>query len=206
MITFCGWQFIKPFFVKVFYLVWFFLNLPCLLASRVRFSWDLQLNGFLFVKNNGNFYIARGVRINSSPTSNPIGSGSRSFFQILKGGSLSIHSSSRISNVAITAANSVTIGRNVFIGSGVAIFDTDFHPLHYCNRCNPASLVTIKSKPISIHDNCFIGARSIILKGVTIGFGAVVGAGSVVTRDIPPLEIWAGNPARLVAKLGQTSN
>lgn len=52
--------------------------------------------------------------------------------------------------------------------------------------------------PIRILDNCFIGACSIILPGVTIGPNAVVGAGSVVTKDVPPGEIHAGNPARFV--------
>ena len=50
-------------------------------------------------------------------------------------------------------------------------------------------------------DNVFIGAKTIITKPVTIGQGAVIGAGSVVTKDIPPYEIWAGVPARFIKKI-----
>lgn len=52
-----------------------------------------------------------------------------------------------------------------------------------------------------IEDNVFIGARCIILKGVTIGENSIVGAGSVVTKSIPANEIWAGNPAKFIRKI-----
>ena len=59
----------------------------------------------------------------------------------------------------------------------------------------------IKTKPILIKEGAFIGAQSIILKGVTIGKHSVVGAGSVVTKDIPDGEIWGGNPAVFIRKV-----
>ena len=58
-----------------------------------------------------------------------------------------------------------------------------------------------KCAPVVIEDNVFIGARCIILKGVTIGENSVVGAGSVVTKSIPANEIWAGNPAKFIRKI-----
>lgn len=57
------------------------------------------------------------------------------------------------------------------------------------------------SAPVIIEDNAFIGARSIILKGVTIGANSIIGAGSVVTKSIPANEIWAGNPAKFIRKI-----
>ena len=85
------------------------------------------------------------------------------------------------------------------IGSGCIITDTDSHPIRWQDRLdNPNSTV---SKPIVIEDNVFIGARSIILKGVTIGFGSVVGAGSVVSKDVPKNVIVCGNPAKIVKHL-----
>lgn len=82
------------------------------------------------------------------------------------------------------------------IGSGCLITTTDSHPIHWeARRLNtepPASA------PVIIEDDVFIGARSIVLKGVTIGQGAVIGAGSVVTKSIPPRVIAAGNPAKVI--------
>ncbi len=88
----------------------------------------------------------------------------------------------------------------MLIGSGCLITDTDSHPLHWEDRLINDDSKT-KSKPIVIEDNVFIGARSIVLKGVTIGFGSVIGAGSVVTQSIPPNVVACGNPARIIKQL-----
>jgi acetyltransferase-like isoleucine patch superfamily enzyme len=58
-----------------------------------------------------------------------------------------------------------------------------------------------KSKPVIIEDDVLIGTRCVILKGVRIGARSVVGAGSIVTKSIPPNEIWAGNPAKKIRSL-----
>ena len=55
--------------------------------------------------------------------------------------------------------------------------------------------------PVKIEDNAFVGARSMILRGITIGKYSIIGAGSVVTKSVPENEIWAGNPARFVRKI-----
>lgn len=80
------------------------------------------------------------------------------------------------------------------------ICDTDFHSIEYAYRIEkPDSHV--KTAPIFIGEGAFIGARSIILKGVNIGKHSVIGAGSVVTKNVPDNEIWAGNPARFIREL-----
>lgn len=56
-------------------------------------------------------------------------------------------------------------------------------------------------KPVLIKDNAFIGAHSIILKGVTIGENSIIGAGSVVTKSVPDNQIWAGNPAKFIRNI-----
>ena len=94
----------------------------------------------------------------------------------------------------------MTIGNNVLIGSGCLISDTDSHPIDWEDRFYDRNEKTRKA-PIVIKDNAFIGARSIILKGVTIGEGAVIGAGSVVSKDVPHYSIVCGNPARVVKTL-----
>jgi acetyltransferase-like isoleucine patch superfamily enzyme len=103
-----------------------------------------------------------------------------------------------ISGSAISASTTVTIGNRVLIGPGCIISDTDAHPVKVEDRTDHTKTV---SKPIIIDDDVFIGARSIILKGVKIGKGSVVGAGSVVTKDVPTFCIVAGNPAKIVRYL-----
>lgn len=79
------------------------------------------------------------------------------------------------------------------------IYDNDFHSISYTERINGDK--NIKAAPVIIQDGAFIGAHSIILKGVTIGARSVVGAGSVVAKSIPSDEVWAGNPAKFIRKL-----
>jgi acetyltransferase-like isoleucine patch superfamily enzyme len=95
-------------------------------------------------------------------------------------------------NTEIVAAQSVTIGRDCKIARDVIIMDTDQHVLPNGE---------LLSKPVIIEDRVWIGARAIVLKGVTLGHDAVIGAGSVVTGDVPARAVVAGVPAR-VLRLG----
>jgi acetyltransferase-like isoleucine patch superfamily enzyme len=103
-----------------------------------------------------------------------------------------------ISGCSITALQRVAIGNKVLVGAGALIIDSDAHPLHPKDRLRGASPT---NSPVEIADDVFIGARAIILKGVRIGQGAVIGAGAVVTSDVPAFMIAAGNPARVVAEV-----
>jgi acetyltransferase-like isoleucine patch superfamily enzyme len=80
----------------------------------------------------------------------------------------------------------------------VLITDNDAHPLHVDERHIPGATLLA---PVFIEAGVFVGARSIILKGVTLGEGCVVGAGSVVSKNVPPYTIVAGNPAQIIRKL-----
>jgi acetyltransferase-like isoleucine patch superfamily enzyme len=102
-----------------------------------------------------------------------------------------------ISGASIVAHSTITIGHDVLVGAGACIWDTDFHPLEPHQRQQHPTRGA-QSAAIRIDHDVFIGARAIILKGVSIGWGAVVGAGAVVTKDVAPCEIVAGNPARPV--------
>lgn len=137
----------------------------------------------------------------SESTVNPTSGFSHCYFRTEKDGFISIGNNVGISHTNITSFVGVTIEDNVLIGSGVKIWDTDFHSVDYTYRsCSEDS--DVKSSPILIKEGAFIGACSIILKGVTIGRNSVIGAGSVVTKSVPDNEIWAGNPAKFVRKLG----
>jgi maltose O-acetyltransferase len=95
----------------------------------------------------------------------------------------------------------IRIRRDALIGSSVIIYDSDFHDLHPARRRGGRPAMA----PVEIGRNAFIGDRAIILKGVTIGADAVVGAGSVVTTDVPAGVVVAGNPARVVRELEVTA-
>lgn len=105
-----------------------------------------------------------------------------------------------ISGASIVSRCGITIGERVFIGAGACIWDTDFHPLDAEQRRQHATR-DARCAPIRIDDEAFIGARSLILKGVSIGQGAVIGAGAVVTRDVRAGDVVAGNPARVVGSV-----
>ena len=96
-------------------------------------------------------------------------------------------------------SDSVTIGDNVKVGACVLITDTDAHPLDYLAR--RSSIEDTKSAPIVIEDDVWVGAHSIILKGVTIGARSIIGAGSVVTKNIPADCVAAGNPCKVIKSL-----
>lgn len=96
----------------------------------------------------------------------------------------------------------ITIGNNVKLGGGVKLYTSDFHSLNFEYRRDwTIDKEHRSSAPITLEDDCFIGAGSIILKGVTIGARSIIGAGSVVTKSVPKGEIWAGNPARFIKKI-----
>ena len=110
----------------------------------------------------------------------------------------------------IWAASSITIGRYVLIAHAVDIIDNNSHSLSASERraenmtfqeSSRLDFSTIAVAPIVIEDDVWIGAKSIVLKGVRIGRGAVVAAGSVVTKDVEPFTLVAGNPARLLRRL-----
>ncbi len=95
---------------------------------------------------------------------------------------------------SIGCLSSIRIGNRVRIGTFVLIVDSDFHGLHQRNlRPHP--------HPVVIEDDVWLGAKSTVLKGVTVGRGSVVGTSAVVTNDVPPFSIVAGVPARKVGEI-----
>lgn len=94
--------------------------------------------------------------------------------------------------VRISAAQSIRIGDNCMLAANVIISDSDWHGIY--NRIRPFRC----TKPVIIENNVWLGERVIITKGVTIGENSVIGAGAIVTKDIPANCIAAGNPARVI--------
>ena len=127
-------------------------------------------------------------------------SSQRCLISVDRDGVLRIGNRVGISNTVIICTQSVTIGDDVKAGFGVHIMDTDFHALDPEARRGAEDRLLRRSAPVRIGNNVFLGAGTFILKGVSIGDNAVVGARSVVTRSIPSNEVWAGNPARRIRR------
>lgn len=108
-----------------------------------------------------------------------------------------------MSSTILWAKNSITIGDRVTIGANVVILDSDCHSLNHLDRWTENDMRNCKSKPIVIEDDVLIGAGSYILKGVHIGARSIIGAGSIVTTDVPSDCIFAGNPAKIIRKIIQ---
>ena len=95
----------------------------------------------------------------------------------------------------------VIIGNNVFFAPRVSLF-TASHPIDYAVR----NTCLEYGKPITICDNVWVGGCTVVNPGVTIGEGTIIGSGSVVTKDIPPGVIAAGNPCRIIREITQSDS
>lgn len=90
----------------------------------------------------------------------------------------------------------ITFGDNVFVGPNCGFY-TATHPLKYEDRNKGLEL----AEPISVGSNTWFGGNVVVLPGVTIGEGSVIGAGSVVTKDIPPNSLAVGNPCKVIRQI-----
>jgi acetyltransferase-like isoleucine patch superfamily enzyme len=100
--------------------------------------------------------------------------------------------------VGISVCKEVSIGNDVLIAGRVSIMGHDGHPVDPIKRRDQSPVVPEELASIMIEDDVWIGEAAIILKGVKIGRGAVIAAGSVVTKNVPPCAVIAGNPARII--------
>ena len=125
------------------------------------------------------------------------------------GGAVTIGDRSYVGASHIVCHSGVSIGTDVIISWGVTIVDHDSHSVFWPLRKSDVELWRqgtkswehVPASPVLICDKVWIGFGVSILKGITIGEGAVVGACAVVTRDVPPYAIVAGNPARVIRQL-----
>ena len=110
----------------------------------------------------------------------------------------------------IWSAIDIQIGHRVLISHSVSMMDSLTHPIQALQRHkqfqailkfgHPDSIV-LGERRVIVHDDAWIGAAAIILRGVTVGKGAIVGAGAIVTKDVPAYTVVAGNPARVIRTL-----
>jgi len=108
---------------------------------------------------------------------------------------IEIGEGSGASGSVLCSYSSVKIGKNVGLGANCKIYDTDFHPISPIKRLNQQSISDARSAPVEVGDSVWIGEGALVLKGVTIGYGAVVAARAVVTVNVDRLTLVQGNPA-----------
>jgi len=131
--------------------------------------------------------------------------------EVYSKGNLFIDDYTFIGNSRLFCVNHISIGKGCWIADHVFIMDSDLHPVSSKRRFNDAKnfsegifpdvYTDIPNSPTVIENFVWIGVNCTILKGVTIGEGSIIGAGSVVTKDVPPWTIVAGNPARIIREI-----
>jgi acetyltransferase-like isoleucine patch superfamily enzyme len=178
--------------------VWFIrLRYPnVILGANLKIYGKLSLT----IQKNAMVSIGNNVVFRSNTKYNFVGIYKPVSIAVSENAELYIGNNTGFSGTSIFVAKKLSIGDYCNFGGNTSIWDNDFHPLDY-NARRIHDITQIRSNEINIGNDVFISANSIILKGVTIGDRSIVGAGSIVTKDIPPDEIWAGNPAKFIKKI-----
>jgi acetyltransferase-like isoleucine patch superfamily enzyme len=203
-------NFIKSLVKMILFLkfISFIYNLSNLLYCRVKYPRGLKINGRLKIKNKGSILLGSNLTINSGKNHNIIGGDIRTNIVVRNGAIFELGDFCGISNSTFVCTRRIIIGEKVLIGGSCRFYDTDFHSLELESRMSPyvnsSPDENIKSSGIIVKYGAWIGGSSIILKGVTIGTHSIIGAGSVVSKDIPDHEIWAGNPIKFIRKIKVT--
>ena len=137
-------------------------------------------------------------------------------FSIGNDGRSTIGDFTLLNGALIMAEEKIEIGAHCLVSWNVGIADSDFHPLEPAQRLIDAQALApyfkgrpdrpiLKTAPVKICDNVWIGMNAVILKGVTVGENSVVAAGAVVTKSVEPNVVVAGNPATVVKKFDHTA-
>jgi acetyltransferase-like isoleucine patch superfamily enzyme len=160
------------------------------------------------LRREGSIVLGNGVSLLAGWRSNRAGLTNPVLLETFGEGIIRIGDSSGGSAVAISSRSSVTVCKHVCLGANVRIYDHDFHPLDAQMRrmSRNEQAAHLRSEPVIVGDDVFVGANAIILKGVTLGERSIVAAGSVVFRGNYPADcIIAGNPAVVMRRKGEES-
>lgn len=156
----------------------------------VEIGEGLKIKGWPIIHGKGKIYAGRNLRLHSAYNKVEI--------VIEKGGEIHFCDNVFINEGSkIICLKKINIGNNCMIGHQVFIIDTDYHGF------DGNGVIT---EPIEIGNNVWIGARVMVLKGVNIGDNSIIGAGSLVNKNIPSNSIFAGNPAKFIRKTSGFTN
>ena len=184
--------------------IYFFLD-------NIKYGKNFRVFNHLYLKIHVGALVQIGnnCTIMSGAGLNPLSRNIKTCIYVGKKATLKLGNDVGISSSTLWVKESVSIGNSVAIGADCIIMDTDAHNLDWKIRCSEETneygesvdMVTAASAPIVIEDNVLVGARCIILKGVTIGARSIIGSGSIVTKDIPSDCIAAGNPCKVIKSI-----
>lgn len=187
------------------------VNIYRLIRSGVKLGENINFLGRIYfdISKDALVELSDNITFTNGGGYNPLCGNICGAIKVSTGAILKIGHNTGISSAHIWAKEKIIIGNHVDIGADCIIMDNDCHSLHYDIRQNKGQnndgeyidYLNAKSAPIRIEDNVLIGTKCIILKGVSIGARSIIGAGSVVTKDIPPCSIAAGNPCKVLKKL-----
>jgi len=163
------------------------LNAQIQMRGWARVPVSVRLRGKVYISGGGHIALGEGVTLSGHVV--PIEFISHQGAHLIIGDHTFINY-----GASISAHKFVSIGRHCLLGHYIFIFDNNQHDLRRHHALPP-------SAPVVIEDHVWIGSRVIILPGVHIGHHAAIGAGSVVTKSIPPYSLAVGNPARVVRRL-----
>ncbi len=180
--------------------------------QSVLWRWEAQFKGVQFqgkvvfqgrplisVAKNARIIVGDDVLVTSSFRATLLGNFQPSVLRALvPGAQLILGKRVGLSGNVLCAGKLIEIGEGTIFGSGAMVIDNDFHVPSGTSDWGDGCEKT--ARPVKIGRGVFVGARAIILKGVTIGDRAVIGAGAVVARDVPAGHIAVGNPARILSK------
>jgi acetyltransferase-like isoleucine patch superfamily enzyme len=157
----------------------------CLLAGRPRFR----------IARGARIVLGDGVRLASAVRAAPLSNTQPCQLRALAPGALiRLERNVGMSSTTLCASRSIEVGEGTIFGSGALVLDCDFHgPVGDWGWSDDGAA---HAAPIKIGRGVFVGARAMVLKGVTIGDRVLVGAGAVVTQDVPANHVAVGNPAR----------
>lgn len=182
----------------LFYIFW---NRLVFKLCGVKYGHNMCIYNRFYLNKYGGASISIGdnFTFTSGEAFNPLCRNLRGCIFADRGASIKIGHDTGISSSCIWAANSVTIGNNVKIGGDCIILDTDAHSLDfYIRRDAGKDHFEATNRSVLIEDDVLVGARCVILKGVTIGARTIIGSGSIVTKSIPSDCIAAGNPCKVI--------
>lgn len=188
-------HYINLIFKHVANVLWFMLNRLSAKIWDVKLGSKCRFQGKTIFRTLPDTQVSVGDRctFNSSHRSNLIGVYSPCMVStIMRGAEIKIGNGCGFSGTVIASALKITIGNNVRCGANTLITDTDWH--HGDSRVG-------EDAPVWIDDNVWLGYGVKVLKGVHIGRNSLIGAGSIVTKDIPDNAIAAGNPCKVIKKL-----